>query len=267
MSPLGSSAESGPSSADLTAARRELDERLADLGKPLALAGAELLPILDGPRVAGLVAHFTEARAASPFVREPFRGRGIGDDVVERLIEQGTDLLILEGSGSRRYFEERGYRPWEELAGVVRLRAPTVLPNVRAAASICLLEPSSGSVLLGQRLTPPWLGYWAFPGGKLEPGEPALEGALRELHEETGILVRERDVVLRTRVYAGGIDTVYAVDNFCIVVRAQQAPESLPEIAARWVTLTEARQLRPMAAGTRRVVRRILARFSNAFDQ
>lgn len=31
-------------------------------------------------------------------------------------------------------------------------------------------------------------GYWDLPKGKLEPGETKLEAALRELHEETGII-------------------------------------------------------------------------------
>jgi 8-oxo-dGTP pyrophosphatase MutT (NUDIX family) len=30
-------------------------------------------------------------------------------------------------------------------------------------------------------------GQWAFPGGRLEPGETAVDGALRELHEELGL--------------------------------------------------------------------------------
>lgn len=30
-------------------------------------------------------------------------------------------------------------------------------------------------------------GYWEFPGGKCEPGEPADEATLRECREETGL--------------------------------------------------------------------------------
>lgn len=44
-----------------------------------------------------------------------------------------------------------------------------------------------GQVLLLQRANPPFPGLWVAPGGKVEPGEGPVEGALRELREETGL--------------------------------------------------------------------------------
>ncbi|RWR05081.1 NUDIX hydrolase [Paenirhodobacter populi] len=43
-------------------------------------------------------------------------------------------------------------------------------------------------VALVQRRNPPAAGTWGFPGGKVEWGETIFEAALRELHEETGLL-------------------------------------------------------------------------------
>ena len=45
-------------------------------------------------------------------------------------------------------------------------------------------------VLLIRRGTKPLAGDWSIPGGRLEFGERTAEGALRELHEETGITAR-----------------------------------------------------------------------------
>jgi 8-oxo-dGTP diphosphatase len=42
-------------------------------------------------------------------------------------------------------------------------------------------------ILLLQRKNEPYIGYWAFPGGKIEPHEHVREAAMREIQEETGI--------------------------------------------------------------------------------
>jgi 8-oxo-dGTP diphosphatase len=44
-----------------------------------------------------------------------------------------------------------------------------------------------GEVLLIQRGTPPRLGEWSIPGGRVEWGETTKTAALRELKEETGV--------------------------------------------------------------------------------
>jgi 8-oxo-dGTP diphosphatase len=57
---------------------------------------------------------------------------------------------------------------------------------IEVAAAV--IQRADGAFLLAQRPQGKvYAGYWEFPGGKIEPGEPA-EGALsRELHEELGI--------------------------------------------------------------------------------
>ena len=57
---------------------------------------------------------------------------------------------------------------------------------VDVAAAV--IERPDGSFLLAQR--PPgkvYAGYWEFPGGKVEPGEPVADALDRELREELGI--------------------------------------------------------------------------------
>ena len=49
-------------------------------------------------------------------------------------------------------------------------------------------------VLMCKRRKPPYQGMINFPGGKIEKGEAGLEGAYRELWEETGIT--KEDIVL-----------------------------------------------------------------------
>ena len=59
------------------------------------------------------------------------------------------------------------------------------LPTPGPAVGVVCLR--GDSVLLIRRGTPPRLGEWSLPGGRIEPGERAVDAALRELREETGV--------------------------------------------------------------------------------
>jgi 8-oxo-dGTP diphosphatase len=57
-----------------------------------------------------------------------------------------------------------------------------------------VIERPDGSFLLAQRPAGKvYAGYWEFPGGKVEPGEPLAAAMARELREELGIEVEIAD--------------------------------------------------------------------------
>jgi 8-oxo-dGTP diphosphatase len=57
----------------------------------------------------------------------------------------------------------------------------------RGAVSAAIFR--GGEVLLIERgKSGPLQGFWSLPGGRIEPGEPVREAALREVLEETGIV-------------------------------------------------------------------------------
>jgi 8-oxo-dGTP diphosphatase len=67
-----------------------------------------------------------------------------------------------------------------------------------------VIQRPGGECLLAQRPRGKvYSGYWEFPGGKIEPGEPAAAALARELHEELGIAVeRCYPWIVREYVYA-----------------------------------------------------------------
>lgn len=62
---------------------------------------------------------------------------------------------------------------------------------MRAAdAAAIIIENQNGEVLIQLRENSPsvtFANHWTLPGGKIEAGETPLQGAVRELKEETGL--------------------------------------------------------------------------------
>ncbi|GAA4559836.1 NUDIX hydrolase [Pseudonocardia xishanensis] len=52
-----------------------------------------------------------------------------------------------------------------------------------------IAHTEDGRLLLIQRGTEPGRGLWSLPGGRVEPGETDAEALVREMAEETGLVV------------------------------------------------------------------------------
>ena len=101
---------------------------------------------------------------------------------------------------------------------------------VDVAAAV--IEHPDGSFLLAQRPSGKiYEGYWEFPGGKVEPGEPIAAALNRELREELGIDV-ELAYPWITRVHAYAHATVRL--HFHRVVRWRGEPRPHERQALSW---------------------------------
>lgn len=63
------------------------------------------------------------------------------------------------------------------------------------ADCIVITTDATPKVLLIQRANEPYKGCWAFPGGFMEMDETLEECAIRELKEETGLIVMNDDII------------------------------------------------------------------------
>jgi ADP-ribose pyrophosphatase YjhB (NUDIX family) len=83
------------------------------------------------------------------------------------------------------------------------------------------LPVRDGRVHLARRAIEPAVGRWSYPGGFLELGEAAAEGARRETEEETQLLVQVgRLIGAYSRPAAGVVTLLYEAD----VVGGEVAP-------------------------------------------
>jgi 8-oxo-dGTP diphosphatase len=101
---------------------------------------------------------------------------------------------------------------------------------IEVAAAV--IQRADGAFLLAQRPAGKvYAGYWEFPGGKIEPGEPADRALARELHEELGIDIGEAYPWI-TRVYTYPHGTVRL--QFFRIFSWQGEPHPREDQAISW---------------------------------
>ena len=89
---------------------------------------------------------------------------------------------------------------------------------------------AEGRLLLVKRANPPAQGKWSLPGGRQEVGESPAEGVVREVREETGLVVAvEREVGTVHRNAPSG-DT-YVIRDFVCAVAGSSEVEAADDAA------------------------------------
>jgi 8-oxo-dGTP diphosphatase len=122
---------------------------------------------------------------------------------------------------------------------------------VPAVGVVCL---RGDEVLLIRRGRPPRLGEWSLPGGRIEPGERAIDAALRELREETGV---EADITGLVDVVDGLFPDTgvhYVLIDYAATWRSGEPVAGDDAADARFMSLDEAEALVAWDE-TRRIIR------------
>jgi 8-oxo-dGTP diphosphatase len=118
--------------------------------------------------------------------------------------------------------------------------------------AVAVLIRADGAALLARRpASKVYSGYWEFPGGKVEPGEPVEDALRRELFEELGIEV-EGAYPWITRIFAYPHATVRL--HFHRVYAWRGEPRALEHTAIAWQR-PEAADVTPMLPANGPVLR------------
>ena len=88
-----------------------------------------------------------------------------------------------------------------------------------------------------------WLGdgKWGLPGGGIHKGEDSLTGALRELHEETGIRLKPEQMKFLGSSVASTSGLRFHYDRYAAVLPERPAvkPQRLEIISAEWIPVSK----------------------------
>src|SRR3954464_9521483 len=73
-------------------------------------------------------------------------------------------------------------------------------PANRVPCAGAVVRDGAGRILLVRRANEPGRGLWSLPGGRVEPGEAEEAAVVREVLEETGLVVRVEALVGRVSI-------------------------------------------------------------------
>jgi ADP-ribose pyrophosphatase YjhB (NUDIX family) len=105
----------------------------------------------------------------------------------------------------------------------------SVIPCVGA-----VIEDERGRLLLIKRGHAPGAGLWSLPGGRIEPGETDAQALMREMREETGLLVLAGRLIGTVRRPTGDGD-VFDIRDYAATVAGGTLRASDDAADARWV--------------------------------
>ncbi|HEY9391346.1 MAG TPA: NUDIX domain-containing protein [Mycobacteriales bacterium] len=119
--------------------------------------------------------------------------------------------------------------------------------GLRVFCAGAVVRDDDGRLLVVRRGHEPDRGRWSLPGGRLEPGETAAAAAVREVNEETGLVVVAGRAVGRVcRPGPGGV--TYVIDDLACTVVSGRPVAGDDATDVRFVTEEELARL-PLSDG------------------
>jgi len=120
----------------------------------------------------------------------------------------------------------------------VEVGVALILRNARSSTPTgSRSENHTHDILITKRLANTvYAGYWELPGGKIDPGESPIDAAVREVHEELGLIVRPiAQLAPIEHTYEHATVRLHAV--ICAVTPQSPPPANLQVAEHRWVAI------------------------------
>jgi acetyl-CoA carboxylase carboxyl transferase subunit beta len=126
--------------------------------------------------------------------------------------------------------------------------ARTRVPVARRIPAVgAIVRDDAGRFLLVQRAHEPQAGLWTVPGGKVEPGESLQQAVIREIAEETGIVIEVLDEAWVVDI-PDGTGAVFEVHDFVATPLTTDVTAADDAADAGWFTIEQMREL-PLTPG------------------
>lgn len=113
-------------------------------------------------------------------------------------------------------------------------------------------------VLLVKRTNNPGKGLWAIPGGRVKLGETLKEAAMREVKEETGVIISPKDPIyvfdLIDRDDEGRVRFHYVIVDLIAEYLSGVPSPGTDASEARWISSGELKEL-PVSKTTRELLK------------
>jgi 8-oxo-dGTP diphosphatase len=101
-----------------------------------------------------------------------------------------------------------------------------------------IVTDAGGRLLLVQRGHEPEAGRWSLPGGRVKPGESDADAVVREVREETGLVVAP-GMLVGSVERPGPAGTVYGIHDYAAAVIGGRLAAGDDAADARWISQPE----------------------------